>query len=422
MRGAGWTVLAVGLCLGAARGEQEQEGRVGAELVLRTQALEARRSGEWRAALLACAALRQRGPLDLSLELLAAEAHLALAEHAAAGEALDRVLLARPDHAQALFLRARVAEHQGDREATRAWLVRAARAGRPILSDIGHDGRSFGWVLREPPTVLAIMTAAQAYELPPPEARRDPFARPRPARPGEPPPPPPSLEVQELEREALALLAELDRELLLEEPDLQRLLGRIDRLAAVVERHAGLPGADPARLRERLGAWAQRHGAPGDLRQRVWLRLLIREGNRALLAMRDDLEAERFQGVRERLLLLEDLAARLRALPLTEGARLAEALLLRGRALEDEARARERLARLPLEVTGIVLPPPAEPGAVAEPASAIVDDRVVRVGEELPLDEEGGDGLRVVAIGAGSVRFRWRGVELTRHLKARPAK
>lgn len=421
MRGAVWTVLAVGLCLGAARGEQEQERRAGAELVLRTQALEARRAGEWRAALLACAALRQRGALDPTLELLAAEAHLALGEQSAAGEALDRVLAASPEHAQALFLRARVAAHQDDPVACRAWLVRAARAGRSVLSDIARD-RAFAWVLREPATVLQLMTAFQAYELPPPEARRDPFARPRPARPGEPPPPPPSLEVQELEREALALLAELDRELLLEEPDLQSLLRRIDRLAAVVERHAGLPGADPARLRERLGAWAQRHGAPGDLRQRVWLRLLIREGNRALLAMRDDLEAERFQGARERLLLIEDLAARLRAVPLAEGARLAETLLVRGRALEGEARARERLARLPLEVTGIVLPPPAEPGVAAEPASAIVDDRVVRVGEALPLDEDDGDSLRVVAIGAGSVRLRYRGIELTRHLKARSGK
>ena len=397
----------------------------GSELVLRTQALEARRLGDWRGAVAACEALRRRAPLDLPLELVVAESHLALGDHARADASLERVLAAQPDHAHALYLSARVAEQTGQRERARAALLGAARAGRPVLMDLDTPlgQRLFGWVRREPTTVLALMRAAQAYELGPPRARRDPFAPPRQRGPEEPVTPP-SLELQELEREVLTTLEQLDRLLSLSDPDPQRVLELIDRLSLLVEQHASLPGAEPAALRERLGAWALRHGAPGDLRQRVWLRLLAREGNRALLAMRAALDEERFAEVRERLLGLEELAARLRACPVPDGARLAEALLLRAHALDDEARAREELARLPLVVTGIVVPPPHEDPRLAEPASAIVDERLVRVGHTIPLpgqDEASQPaGPTVVAIHEGAVRFRYRGIELVRGLKARP--
>lgn len=394
------------------------------DLVLRTQALEARRTGDWRAALRACAALRGQGPLDPALELLDAEAHLALGDDGPAAAALQRLLAAHPDHAQALFLQAGLAARAGDRAAARAALLAAARAGWPVLQDVQRPSLrpQLGWVLGEPGTILDLMRAAQAYELPGAparqEARRDPFARPRQRQPGQPPTPP-SPRVQALEAEILELLALIDRRLRLSDPDPQELLGAIDRLSELVALHAETPGADPAGLRERLARWAEENGAPGDLRQRVLLRLLLREGNRLLAEVREQLQEDRFDAARSGLSRIDDLAARLRASPAPQGERLAEALQVRARGLADELGDRLALASLPLRVTGVVIPPP--DALPSEPPTAIVDERLVRPGDTIPLaGEDDPRRLLVVAITRGGVRLRFGRHELLRPLTPRP--
>lgn len=401
--------LVVGLLCVAAVAQAETEGE---EVVLRTQALEARRTGEWKRALRACGDLAVRRPLDADMLVVAAEAHVALGEDVRAAERLDAILATHEHHVVALWMRAQILARQGQKDLARDHLIQAAQAGRQVLRDLStpEGQKDLGWVLREPPTILRIM---QAHGVEARNASRSPFKSPlRRIGPGDPPPPPPpSEEVLRLEKEIEALLADLDGQMATPSPDVERLSADLDRLLELLDRHARLPRADVAAMRRRIDRWGARHGSMSDLRRRVWVRLLGRDANRALREMTAAFEEEDWEAVARHMTTVDGLAGRLRTGG-PEGERLAEALLIRAGALADEARIRERIARLPLEVTGIVIAPP------GEPSSAIVADRPVTAGEELHLDAEG-VAVAIVAIGPAGVRFRWGGVEFSRPLKAR---
>lgn len=379
------------------------------ELVLRTRLHDASRSGRWREVVESFVALRGRGLGDEpGLLLRFAEAQAALNETAAATTAAEAVLARSSDDVRGLLLLGRLRQQSGRTDEARELFVRAARAGGNVLRELAPA--AVAELLRDSGAqgnfVLRVMTASQGAEVSRPS--RDPFAAPPlddDVFTGGDEPQPPSAARLALEREVDALLERIAR-LAERGDDVAGFGAALKELQALLTRWEGL-GADVAR--DRLEACRARFESLRDVHDGLRLQVALHEAN-GLLRHMNRLLAE--DAPDDALLVhrqVVEVATRLQGDSLPQVVRVGEALRLRAEPLLRKARALSRIARLNLEVTGVVLPPPGD-----GPSTAIVDDQIRKEGERIELD---GVEVTVVSIRRSAVRFALDEFEFVRPLR-----
>jgi len=379
------------------------------ELVLRTRLYDASRSGRWQEVVESFVALRGRGLGDeAGLLLRFAEAQAALKETAAATTAAEAVLARSSDDVRGLLLLGRLRQQAGRIDEARELFVRAARAGGNVLREL--EPAATGELLRgsgaQGNFVLRVMTASQGAEVGKPS--RDPFAAPsfedEVVTGGDEPEPPSAVRLA-LEREVDALL---ERIALLAEKgdDVAGFGAALKELQALLTRWEGL-GADVAR--DRLEACRARFESLKDVHDGLRLQVALHEANGLLRTMGRLLAQDAPDDALVVHRQVVEVAARMQGDSLLSVARVGEALRLRAEPLFRKARALSRIARLNLEVTGVVLPPPGD-----GPATAIVDDQIRKEGERIELD---GVEIVVVAIRRSAVRFALEEFEFVRPLR-----
>lgn len=379
------------------------------ELVLRTRLYDASKTGRWQEVVESFVALRARGLGDEpGLLLRYAEAQATLKETAAATTAAEAVLARAADDVRGLLLLGRLRQQAGRVDEARELFVRAARAGGNVLRELTPD--ALAELLRgsgaQGNFVLRVMTASQGVEVGRPA--RDPFAAPAlddDVIVGGDGPAPPSAVRLALEREVDALL---ERIALLAErgDDVAGFGAALKELQALLTRWEGL-GADVAR--DRLEACRARFESLRDVHDGLRLQVALHEANGLLRHMGRLLAEDAPDDALVVHRQVVEVANRLQGDSLLPVVRVGEALRLRAEPLLRKARALSRIARLNLEVTGVVLPPPGE-----GPATAIVDDRIRKEGERIELDDVE---VRVVAIRRSAVRFALDEFEFVRPLR-----
>ncbi len=213
------------------------------------------------------------------------------------------------------------------------------------------------------------------------------------------------------------------------EAELEDLLRQVVRLAEarlveeLIERftafrqvlHRGGPAALPV-ARRLLEKWERRLEHLGEVKLSLRLQLELQAGNAALGAMADALRAGDWAAVRAAGDEIDETCERMRNEEREVFHRNAEALFLKGKALRDRAARLERIDRdfgALLRVTAIVVPDDR-----LAPKSAIVGGEILREGDGVvdPGSGEPIDGLRVVEITRGAVRFRFEDTEVVREL------
>ncbi|MEZ6188132.1 MAG: hypothetical protein R3F62_24380 [Planctomycetota bacterium] len=368
---------------------------------------------------------------DATVRFLYARAELELGALASAESALGDLLTDVPQHTRALALLAQVRATQAaraeglEREAlavqARDALLAAAAAGHHVTRDLATpDGeRLFPGALEDAGFVLELLRAARARTLGG-GALRDPFSSPL-RREAEEPPPEREvpLDLEALEAKIRAFHQELTE--LARAEDYAALEGRIEAFGDFLTRIGPEASAASRRLRQDGEVWLGEFRAVLAM---VRLQEHVAEGNACLRAMWRAVEAEAFPEVLDGFAQLEAHCASMREAEDPAFARNAEQLLLRGRALAEKARVQVEIAALRLEVTGIVIASTAaSQGAARAYDTAIVNDRILRVGDPVVTDtahDAPHPGLRLVAIGASgtTVTFAYEGVEFLRGLGA----
>jgi hypothetical protein len=389
-----------------------------AALVARTQLLEAQRAGEHAQVLVAYAALRELGPVAPDLSLAYADACYELDRLLDAEQALEQVLEQRGDDPHALSRLAVVRGRRAGPGAVKPLLFRAARAGRLVLRDLraGEAQRVLGCLLDDSGFVVKVMHAGYGVRLE--GAARNPFRSPLRSIDAPPEPPlPPDVQgelrvLAEAIHDAFRVLARQHRD-----GDVQavaRTLAEVRELLARYEAELGPVAFDVAE--QQLQIWFDELGEAEELYQAVLLQLHVQRGNGLLRQMHAALRDDDYDGVAALHARLEALVEVMRGQPRAVFARNAEALQLRGQTLAERAATLATIARLRLEVTGVVVP------GDGSPARAIVNDRIHEVGD---LVLEGGpeervyEGVRLLSIQPAAVRFRYAGVEFVRTLAQR---
>ena len=376
-----------------------------------TRLFEAARAERWRDVVRAFGDLERAGVATPKHRLLAARAWHRLGQRGPCGDLVDQLLEGRPDHVEALALRALLRAEVGDLEGARGPLLAAARAGRLVLRELqGQPTSPLAPLLGDPEFVLDLMRAASGADLDP--DLRDPFAlAPQPL-----PQEPDGAEgvVARRVAEVDAALEEVRRRQ--EEGDLAGALAALSRARARLDALAAL---DPERARERLATAQQRSAHLRPLLLGLELQRALDQGNALLRSMERSLAEGMWAAVSADHQRLSEVAAALsgRGLPGFEVA--GAALAARGERLADQARRLARLEQLDLSVSGIVVPGPGQParaivnGAAVEVAGPVLD----AAGEPIP-------GLRVARISPSVVVFDLDGVEVVRSLApaGRPAR
>lgn len=376
--------------------------------VVTTRLVEGAQRGRWEQVVTAYGQLVDADAVTPYHRLLAARALHALGRAQACDALVGELLAARPDHLEALALRAQLRAEQGDLDAARPLLLAAARAGRLVLRDLTHTPEApLAKLLDDPTFVLELMRAVSAVDLEVADLR-DPFALPVASEP----PREPTVDASGVE----ALVARVDQAL----AEVVARLDAADPQGALAALQAARPDLDalqrlaPERARQRLAAAERQAEQLAPLLLSLELQRGLEDGRRLLTEMRDLVLAGRYADVAATHRRLTARVEELRRRSLPAFAAAALALESRGARLADEARLLARLDALTLTVTGIVV-------AEDQPARAIVNGAVVEVGSRDVLDPSGQviPGLEVVRIAPSTVVFRLEGVQVVRPLADR---
>lgn len=403
-----------------AAGEQSGEAN---ELVLKTQFLEAHKSGKWIEARDAFVKLRRHFPTvlqDKRLLYLYAEAQFSLNEAAPATTTLEGLLELQDNHVRGLFLLSKLkaqSTNPQEKERAKDLLIQAARAGLFVLRDINSaDGKKlFGFLLTDPAFILRVMNAANEYQVSGTEFH-NPFASPLllgDVDPNQLPIAPPNANDPrqlELEERIENLFKEIVK--LAEERQVEELIQKFTELRQIMNEYQGIGTAE---VKKKLEKWGQRLQDLGEVQLSIKLQVFIAEGNQHLRAMADAIRTDQYDGALDHFAQIEALCETMRNEEREVFQRNAEALYLRGKALADRAKRLKRISEFKLAVTGVVVAPPEG----KEPDSAIINDRIYREGDTVVDDtsDEEIEGLRVVEIIRSTVRFRFEDTEFVRELK-----
>jgi hypothetical protein len=412
--GTAFTSLVAGALLATPAGATPPEAIDSQELVLRTRLEDAAKANRWGDVADAFRLLRRHGHAKNDLRLLVryAQAQVVLGDEPGAETTLGEVLRVRPDHVVALPLLARITGRKGDLARAADLLVLAARAGRPVLTDLAREpveGGVLRPLLNDSGFVLRIMTASQGTDIEVAQDRRDPFACPDAEDDTVVPPLPPTEDPTQT-----ALRRELDAlfERILERANAHDVPG-VE--AAFSELRALLTRTGTRLAAEELEGLRARFADAQELFDSLRLQVMLEEGNGHLRAARAAVDAGRWDEALEGSARVEGVVARLRQTDRSSFTRTADALSRRGREIAVRAETARTIAGLRLEVTGIVLPP------AGEPRRAIVNDRVHDEGDRVvdPRTGQPIDDLFVVEVKSSVVRFRYRDTEFARPLKTR---
>jgi hypothetical protein len=394
----------------------------GTELVLKTQFLEAHKSGKWADAREAFVKLRRSHPSvlqDKRLLYLFAETQYKLDDQNAA-VTLETLLEQQENHVRGLFLLAQLkakSKEQVDKDRAKELLILAARAGQYVLRDINsEEGKKvFAFLLTDPSFILRVMNAANEFQLSSGEIH-NPFASQlKPNTGADVIDDTDDLDVVDPKAEELeARIEELFKEIvkLAEERQVEELITKFQELRQIMNEYQGIGTAEVKRKLEKFG---QRLNDLGEVKLSIQLQVYIAEGNQHLRAMADAIRTDQYDVALDRFVQIENLCEQMRGEEREVFHRNAEALFLRGKALADRAKRLKRISEFKLLVTGVVVAPPDG----KEPDSAIINDRIYREGDTVvdeTTDEEI-EGLRVVEIIRSTVRFRFEDTEFVRELK-----
>lgn len=397
------------------------------ELVLKTQFIEAHKTGKWAEARDAFVKLRRHFPGVLSdkrLMYLYAEAQYKVGDApsvAGAATTLEGLLELQDNHVRGLFLLAHIkaaSKNQQDKERAKDLLVQAARAGLYVLRDISSaDGKKvFGFLLSDPGFILRIMNAANEYHVTSnTKDLHNPFAsalQPKTKETGEPSVVtlPDDPRQGELEDRIENLFKDIVK--LAEERQVEELITKFTELHQIMNEYQEFGTAE---VKKKLEKWSQRLSDLGEVQLSIRLQVFVSEGNQHLRAMADAIRTDQFDAALDRFTQMEALCEQMRGEERETFHRNAEFLYQRAKGLADRARRFKRIAEFKLVVTGVVVAPPDG----KEPDSAIINDRIYREGDMVMDDatDEEIVGLWVMEIVEATVKFRFEDTEFVRSLK-----
>ena len=174
-------------------------------------------------------------------------------------------------------------------------------------------------------------------------------------------------------------------------------------------------------VQKKLDQWGKRLEGYQEIRFAIKLQKYLNEGNACLRAMAQAIPQERFEEVFQQWEVLSKLVTAMQAEERDEYHRNALALKVRGMALDEEAKKLARIKAFNLEVTGIVLDSRPEG---RNRVIVVFDDpdkrgRIYEENDEIRNREDARiNGLRVVKIMDGQIRFSYEGTEFHRLIKA----
>jgi hypothetical protein len=350
---------------------------------LASRFVELRASGEWAKALGAydelvahSPALRKNARFTLDRVLCLRK----LGQRAEASDTLEALLGDEPENIVAIYQLAALDLEEGSarkREDAKELLLLAARNGLAVLRELGTEkGTGFAALLKDPRFILATLHAQHEFDAGRELARgpvRNPFAVPA---------------VGDF-KEKLRRVPEVDTEQ--------------TRLARAIE--AATRAAEQVRIEELRAAQLEH---------------LVARGRECLAAMTVANRDDRWADALSQFERLGWVVSELEKVDREEFARAARALSARGEELRSAALKKKRIQELDLVVTGIVVDKRPE----GRSRSVIVYDdperrgRVYEAGDELrDRSDRRVEGLRVVEIRDGSVKFQYDDLEFVKEIK-----
>ncbi len=303
-----------------------------------------------------------------------AEALFKLGKKREAAAALEEVLALDEDDVLALHLLAVIELEETDpqlkekrRESAKERLLHAARNGFFVLREISSaKGKEFDELRNDPAFIMACMKASREFDV------------------------------------SADLVADASRKPVRNPFDIPK--EGWPREASEKAKRAVVPAATPRRPEN-----------PEEL-----FKVLLTAGNECLRAMYKANREEKFEESYAQFEKLTGIAAEMKKVEIEEFVRTADALLTRGRALREIAVKLERIKKLDIQVTGIVV----DPRPTGRNRGVIVFDdperrgRVYEAGDEIrDREDRRVRGLKVVEITEGLVRFRYDELDFSRPLK-----
>lgn len=340
-------------------------------------------------------------------------------------EQLQALLERDPENVNALYLLAQLkaqTDRAAAREEAKLLLLTAARQGFYTLREVMGKDETWKFLRNDPKFILSAMKASQEFtlvngsgrnpfELPPR------FVIPPSQRPDDPGLPADPKKLAELDAKVEAIFADIER--LLREDKVDEIVAKFADLDRLMRDYKA---AGRERVAKRLEEWGRRADEWKEVRIAITLQKFLNEGNELLQAMVKAISGERFDEVFDKFAQLQKLAATMQKEDREEYQRNASALRLRGAALQAEAKKLKRIKELNLVVKGIVVDPRPEGH---NRAIIVFDDpdkrgRIYEENDEIRNREDRRvEGLRVVRIAEGSIKFRYEETEFVRLLDSK---
>ncbi len=383
-----------------------------------TQLVEAMRTKQWNVALVAFSKIENRTSRTV---MLSAQASYELGAWDNCADALDVVLDQDDEHLAALYLLARVRVRQSRVDDAKTILCGAAALGHSVLRDLSDtsDKKLFSEMLNDPKFLIRLIRREQGTNPISFRGLRDPFATP--VR---------KLTPEDLNRKVYdGDAASMIRTKALEEridtlfgtlheiasnpvPDFDVLRSSLADLRVLLDE---LARQDDGLVSSRLPKLEAQFEGLRHMLQPLRMELYVADGNQHLRSMAKLIRDDQFDEALERYGLLQELCEQMRGEPLEVFHGNADQLMLRGDQLARRARLELWAAKMPLEVTGIVL------ASASEENSAVINDRIYEAGDEIidPATDEPILDLVLVEITRNTVRFRLSELEFIRALKRR---
>jgi hypothetical protein len=339
-----------------------------------------------------------------------------------AAEQLQGLLEQDPDHILAMYLLAEIKagqkEKQNSKEDAKELLLNAARNGFFTLREIrASKVPEFQALQKDPKFILRAMNASREFNAINIKNGRNPFSLPRirPDRvevgPGISP-----KELANLEGKIDALFQQIES--LIKDKEIDKLAPLFIELNAIMTDYKKI-GLEKVQLK--LKQWEKKLDEWKEVRLAIQLQIYINEGNDYLRAMVKAKQVEKFEDIFENFAQIKGLVEKMRHEEREEFHRNADAILARGKLLNDEAVKLKKIKEFNLVVTGIVVDPRPES---KNKAIIVFDDpdkrgRIYEENEDLrDKDDKKVPGLRIVKIQEGSIQFKYEDTPFIRELKA----
>jgi hypothetical protein len=344
---------------------------------------------------------------------------------AEAADQLQALLERDSENIMAMYLLAQIKagmDKPQAKEEAKELLLNAARHGFYTIREITNSKQpEFNYLRTDPKFILRAMRATQEFIVVDMRGARNPFELPvrfvvhtpgEEAGGGTLDP----RKLAELETRIEGIFAEIDK--LAKEQKVEELIPKFAELDQIMRDFKKI-GRE--KVEQKLKQWDKRLEEWKEIRLAIKLQMYINEGNEYLKAMVKAKQQERFDDVFENFTNIKVLVDKMKHEEREEYHRNADAIFVRGEALNKEAQKLKKIKEFNLIVTGIVLDPRPEG---RNRAIVVFDDpdkrgRIYEENDEIRNREDKRvDGLKIVKIVEGSIKFKYEDTEFIRELKS----